>query len=133
MRRIKFRTWEPESEMGKHGNMSYDQDFALSQILHPDGCIVMQFTGLLDKRGKEIYEGDIVRYKDDWGIEEMEDWESAKYITDEIFFDENRAQFYPKGLFNNGYWPIPQQELEVIGNIYENPELLTEGEREEKE
>lgn len=78
-----------------------------------------QFTGLHDKNGKEIWEGDIVRYRYD----EMEDWRTAKvgwggdYPAFEISpnpFDES-----------NGLMTIViDWHCEVLGNIYENPELL---------
>lgn len=75
------------------------------------GGIVEQYTGLKDKNGKEIYEGDIVRYVDDW--------------------DENGEIVYDDGGFEV-HWPIELERLEgdiadmmeIIGNIHENPELL---------
>ena len=88
---------------------------------------LMQFIGLTDKNGKEIYEGDIVRYDSEDGI-----------ITGEIFFDENKdyenipfisgfrvkvikTEDYPEGEEDN---PV---EFEIIGNKFENPELLDGG------
>ena len=74
----------------------------------------MQFTGLHDKNGKEIYEGDIVRCFLD-GFDEVS----------EVFFDEGAFSIYAK---NNSpdYKPCLFEvcETEVIGNIFENPELL---------
>lgn len=74
---------------------------------------IMQFTGLLDKNGREIYEGDIVSffYKE----------EETRY---EIVFIENtgRYELLPK---NGIPQPLPDMDRsEVIGNIYEHPELL---------
>lgn len=72
---------------------------------------VMQFTGLLDKHGKEIYEGDIVDGTLDVSMENgcTEDFR-APVVWSEM-----------------GYWDIgaPSSEIEIIGNIYENPDLLT--------
>ena len=81
-------------------------------------AIMMQYTGLKDKNGVEIYEGDIVRY-----------YQPYAKRTDEhiVKWDKEWACF---GLFEDGnkwckendWYKI--QELEVIGNIYQNPELL---------
>lgn len=78
-----------------------------------DGCELMEYTGLKDRNGKEIYEGDIVtglfNYTDIIG--------PIVYGSDASFFI-NREGLYGIGLNNAEDW------LEVIGNIYENPELL---------
>lgn len=80
------------------------------------GYILMQYTGLKDKNGKEIYEGDIVNCKE---------YECYGKIT----WDEDCAAFYFEILQEDGTfideWLYDYiDELEVIGNIYENPELL---------
>jgi uncharacterized phage protein (TIGR01671 family) len=85
---------------------------------------LMQFTGLLDKNGKEIYEGDIVADSDMQG---------------EVMFDKEKAAFYAwwryaqpkKGQrtdpFIGGYFDKERaEEVKVISNIYENPELMTQ-------
>lgn len=79
---------------------------------------VMQFTGLYDKNGKEIYEGDIVAFgnaiglEDDYGVIE---YKSSRYS----FYIENEKTGLWEELFN-----ISCAFLEIIGNIHENPELL---------
>jgi hypothetical protein len=75
----------------------------------------MQYTGLKDRHGKEIYEGDVIKV--DWGIPEPYLVEN-KY--DKPFVVEWRFYAYPP--FDR-YLPMPK-DIEVIGNIYDNPELL---------
>jgi len=76
--------------------------YPLEFILADDDWIVMQYTGLKDKNGKEIYERDVVRWRD-----------IKIAVNIENVFDVEAATIY-----------VFHQEMEVIGNIYENPELL---------
>ena len=131
MREIKFRAWNKErKEMllptliklttegitniscnGKD-NVEY---FNIGQVVE-----LMQFTGLKDSKGIEIYEGDIV--KGYFKTEEVESWiyliltEEEKRTGTKLFKIEI-PDFYQR--------PMPD-DLEVIGNVYENPELLKE-------
>jgi uncharacterized phage protein (TIGR01671 family) len=68
---------------------------------------LMQYTGLKDRNGKEIYEGDILKYH------------SNSRLSDPIEFPKDYS--WLKARTENSHW---QTEVEVIGNIYENPELL---------
>ena len=120
-REIKFRAW------GKTEKEYIRYPFAwLSLFDSPDGLeieesedlVVEQYTGLKDKNGKEIYEGDILAWTD--GLDE-------KHIF-RVEWQENRARFC---LRNPGcHWDYEeindkkQPYMEVIGNIHENPELL---------
>jgi uncharacterized phage protein (TIGR01671 family) len=76
---------------------------------------LMQFTGLLDKNGKEIYEGDIVICIN--GHEGVVEWEKSDCCFNVTGY-YNASNDYPSMAFMEG------QPFEVIGNIYENPELL---------
>jgi len=87
-----------------------------------DELVFMQFTGLLDKNGKETYEGDIVtiEYKD------FED--QTKGRNAEVYFQDYRACWAVKpGPHTNQdmyVYTKPGNSIEVIGNVHENPELL---------
>lgn len=73
-----------------------------------------QFTGLQDKNGKDIYEGDVIRYND-----------GQKKVNGE--FVENYSIFaveYRKCAFNIAMFTEVTSSIEVIGNIHDNPELI---------
>jgi hypothetical protein len=104
MRLLKFRVWnEWEHKMEIPDNIANGIDGNKYQV--------MQFTGLFDKQGKEIYEGDIVQ---------------NYALKDAVIFDAGVFTLRRSGLDKFGAkQPLAvHAELEVIGNIYENPELL---------
>ena len=75
---------------------------------------IMQFTGLLDKNGKEIYEGDIIKYAGSMSVRTKDE---ADNPMKEISWNDRLSCWNkPAGIIS---W-------EIIGNIYENPELLAE-------
>lgn len=90
--------------------------------VHPE--TVGQFTGLTDKNGKMIFEGDIVHVL---GNQQVEDWKNVDYIGSIAFLD---AGFYvidgtiEDHAFRRYALPRLDFDLEVIGNIYDNPDLL---------
>ena len=107
---IKFRAWDIKWKKFRDGN----QCFAIGRLgesaIKAD-FILMQSTGLKDKFGKEIYEGDLL-------LDEM------NQEIHKIIFDEYEARF--EAIFGSGLKRhIPDVKImKIIGNIYENPELL---------
>jgi len=71
---------------------------------------LMQYTGLKDRNGKDIYEGDIVFFHDEG-------------ITDVIVWD-NDFQFHAENNLDNCQSDFDQHDTEIMGNIYANPELI---------
>lgn len=79
-----------------------------------------QCTGLKDKNGKLIYEGDIIQIPDDYDTYGMFACEKR-----EIYFNEGGFRLKPKwDKISRGNWLEDTKDFEVIGNIYENKELL---------
>ena len=89
---------------------------------------VGQYTGLTDKNGKKIFEGDIVRYNQTDGAK----WKGKTIIcTGNVVYNAKTASFAIDsideiGSKNYDYFPI--KNIEVIGNKWDNPELLKGGE-----
>ena len=120
-REIRFRAWkESESRMVPWDELCSDGEMlalALNKIYLAD---VMQYTGLKDKNGVEIYEGAVVK-----ALEASERGDGS--YDDVIMKVEWCGEFYTwklKEVGLNHWYYLRDFDLEVIGNIYENPELL---------
>ncbi len=135
MRTIKFRGKSIDGKEWLYGDLVSSADKKRFAILvnskeSYDECEVIpktvgQFTGLLDKNGNEIYEGDILRLGNSpSGVCEVKWNESLASFCIQFFF-ENKV-----GTRALGEWVMCERKVEVIGNIFDNPELLKEGENE---
>ena len=120
MRTLKLRAWDEEGkQMINHNDLTMNCDgfFAIDEhgTEFPQ-TIIMQATGLLDKNGKEIYEGDIVKWDDEGGSGCITYFcETTEYIVDTWKEGEKKSK---------GYSLSALGELEVIVNVYEYSHLL---------
>lgn len=120
MREIKFRAWNEVEEKMLNWNKFLDTNMK-NTFIAPEstGLILMQYTGLKDKTGKEIYEGDIIKIK--YGLDNL------LFICEIIYLDGAfRTKKFVYGSYYDClyYWYANDYDIEVIGNIYDNPELL---------
>ena len=135
MREIKFRAWDTDKErmiQGRDGMIAHKSVIHcinnkpnpnkrgtwMSELGYMCNGILMQYTGLKDKNGKEIYEGDIVEVKHRNHVVEIR-FEGGCFRG----LDYNEKTKVLLEIFN--------EECEIIRNIYEKPELLEEKKEEE--
>lgn len=142
MRTIKFRAYYkkhktvyPVTALFDDGVVKILLNEFNQRPIYSSECDIMQFTGLLDKNGKEIYEGDLIKTSGDTKIQISDNkivnspyWRIAKIVFVEgcfkqIIISQENSYFGklpspPTGIFKSHVY------YEVIGNIYENQELL---------
>ena len=131
-REIRFRAWDKVKEkiykvISIDGIDNNELSIEVNRrghyiFLEPNQCILMQYTGLKDKNGEEIYEEDIVKvYESAWhnyktGTLQRVIWRMAGFhFTEDLKMEENGNPFCQ--------WTVGN-DLEVIGNIYENYDLI---------
>ena len=144
-REIKFKVWDKKHNKmvnvnsiefrdlieGRTGVTVFCQDKKNYYWLDKGEFELLQYTGLNDKKGKEIYEGDILEFF--WGEREFGNILSAGYdhkdatkMTDSVIFKDGIFLLYNKEVDNYALLRRHYEHCEVIGNIYDNPELLEE-------
>ena len=105
-----------------------DGDLTLLHILEEDHYKCMQFTGLKDRNGKEIYEGDIVRFVVDYsyGVPPIPsyDSENGTVCIDFVIFQDGSFWFFDNEMGSGAIAFRHHEHCEVIGNLHENPDLL---------
>lgn len=142
-REFKFRAWHEDTKTMHENITPWNWDFVISKAWHrcestngglfgggTEGeflvpgvrfDVVMQYTGLKDMHGKEIYEGDVVRSSIPGGLPEVVKFEIKD--IDRVWGHGDYGKDRMAGYSLCGYWGGPDK-LEIIGNIYEHPELL---------
>lgn len=125
-REIKFRAWiESQNYMAIQGTP--DLETLQSFMFHyGNEKTLMQCTGLIDKNGKEVYEGDIVSIEYGKGVVEYSEKQAMfiiNWIGDNEAYNESLA-YNPR----NYIYGKTRKDIEVIGNIYENPEFTQSSE-----
>jgi uncharacterized phage protein (TIGR01671 family) len=132
-REIKFRGKDIETDKWVDGDLIQRMGY-MPSIMFPyesngkvryGECAVKretvgQFTGLLDKNGKEIYEGDIVKTKGGWGGVVLWNSRGYFYVKDNNYSEDEEPDLYPLG----SMLCCIIKRLEIIGNIHDNPELI---------
>ena len=134
MREIKCRAWD-EREEDSYGQAvtpkyiydiqnTYDDEngYSFEEVLATPGLILEQFTGLYDKNGKEIYEGDIL--KETPREYRYRVFSAPGGFVINAFQDEITMLRHAAPIANVPIAGYIQEKCEVIGNIHENPELL---------
>ena len=142
MREIKFRAFDKKENEMFYSNMYQDKTsmaYGLSNFLRECGDIedtLMQYTGLKDKNGVEIYEGDVVKWghlpnrTECWNrVATVEMFPSLQFnilhYIDSKTLEKKKGNKHIFG-FSNFIYKDTHNSLEVIGNIYENQELTEE-------
>ena len=118
----KFRAWDKETKtMNGMAEMYRNRNQEIELRPRDENIILMQSTGIFDKNGKEIFEGDIIRYNID--VVDIKRHPTLGFYT----VLDGREGFFGDGMSIDDFEEDAKEfskTAEIIGNIYENPELL---------
>lgn len=107
---LKFRAWDTDIKQWVRPGLVSSLDMSGKMVVRTD-CIIEQLTGLLDKNGVEIYEGDIVKWK--------------AYVGEVKWYKCGFAVYdFPSPHYPERGWIELNKGFTVIGNVHENKELL---------
>lgn len=120
-REIKFRVWDYQEK--SYNKYPYWADIESGSVYRMGNCIdyeltnfcIQQFTGLMDKNNKSIYEGDIIQ---------LNNGRKYSVVWDTFFFDLKDYDDYTRENQFSAFYHLLPEEMEIIGNIVENPEYL---------
>ena len=121
MREIKFRVFS---------SYMYSHDQCITQGLDPrttvkintNNCYWMQYTGLKDSTGKEIYEGDYFK-RIDTGCTYLVMWYKDRFLARKVYDNWLKREVINEKK-DSGLYFMTTYKIEIVGNIHENPELL---------
>jgi len=145
MREIKFRVWDKKFEKIIYPEFLVENDYGVlvpaylkdinfhkiyieehEETTSQENIIIMQYIGLKDKNNKEIFEGDIVKRTVIGYCETIEEIGFIDFQNGSFVFNSTAKDKFKTSLYED-LKPYPSKampEYEVVGNVYENPELL---------